>query len=136
MYSLSSQYCVTRPLSFSFLFLDKPQVITLSSNQTLDDGRDAFLYCEAVAYPPTITYNWFKDGSAIISDPSGDFIVDRVGLQSRLRVKQLKKDSAGRYSCSGRNTIGTGEQKAVFLKVNCKQCQPLFYSTARKYLTI
>ena len=97
-------------------------MISLSSNQTLDDGRDAFFYCEAVAYPPAITYNWFKDGIVIISDLNGGFIVDGVGLQSRLRVKQIKKDSAGRYSCSGGNTIGTGEQKAVFLKVNCKQC--------------
>ena len=97
-------------------------MISLSSNQTLDDGRDAFFYCEAVAYPSAITYNWFKDGSAIISDPNGDLIVDRAGSQSRLKVKQIKKDSAGRYSCSGRNTIGTGVQKAVFLKVNCKQC--------------
>ena len=99
-------------------------MFSLSSNQTLNEGRDALFYCKAVAYPTAITYNWFKDGSAIVSDPNGEFSVDSVGSLSRLRVKQIKKHSAGRYSCSGRNTIGTGEQKAVFLKVNCKQCQP------------
>ena len=99
-------------------------MFSLSSNQTLNDGRDALFYCEAVAYPTPITYNWFKEGIVIVTDPNGEFFVDRVGSQSRLRVKQIKKDSAGRYSCSGTNSFGTGEQKAVFLKVNCKQCQP------------
>ena len=102
-------------------------MISLYPNQTLDDGRDAVFYCEAVAFPTTVTYNWFKGGSTIISDPNGDFFVDSVGSQSRLRVKQIKKNSAGRYSCSGKNSIGTGEQKAVFLKVKCKQCQPVCY---------
>ena len=101
----------------------------LFPNQTLDDddGRDALFYCEADAYPTPITYNWFKEGSTIISNPNGEFFVDSVGSLSRLRVMQIKKDSAGRYSCSGTNTFGTGEQKAVFLKVNCKQCHPLCY---------
>ena len=102
-------------------------MFSLSSNQTLNEGRDALFYCEAVAYPTAITYNWFKEGSTIKSDPNGEFFVDSVWSQSRLRVKQIKKDSAGRYSCSGTNAFGTGEQKAVFLKVNCKQCQPLCY---------
>ena len=102
----------------------------LFPNQTLDDddGREALFYCEADAYPTNITYNWFKEGSIIISNPNGEFFVDSMGSQSRLRVKQIKKDSAGRYSCSGTNAIGTGEQKAVYLKVNCKQCQPLLFA--------
>ena len=95
----------------------------LYPNQTaLNDGSNAFFTCEAVAYPTSIEYFWFKDGIQITSDPNGDYFIEPSGSGSRLRVSQIKKNSAGRYSCSGRNSEGTGTQVSVYFKVYCKLC--------------
>ena len=47
-------------------------------------------------------------------------MIDTLGSRSRLRAKQITKNSAGQYSCSGRNDLGIGERKSTFLAVNCK----------------
>jgi len=96
----------------------RPQVTFLTSNQSLNDGFDAVFLCVAEAYPSPIVYEWFKDGNLILSDPHGQFYIDREGLRIRLRAKQLTKNSAGQYSCSGRNILGTGKRKSTFLAVN------------------
>ncbi|XP_067026451.1 uncharacterized protein [Acropora muricata] len=92
-----------------------PHVKGLSSNQTLDEGNDASFTCEAEAYPMPISFNWFKSLTKI-SD-NAEFSIVSSGSVSRLTVRQIKKDSASSYSCSGQNTVGTGEKKSVFLKV-------------------
>ena len=65
-----------------------------------------------------ISFNWFKSLTKI-SD-NAEFSIVSSGSVSRLTVRQIKKDSASSYSCSGQNTVGTGEKKSVFLKVRCK----------------
>ena len=105
-----------------FLFPDKPQV-TLSGYYSVDEGRDAFLYCKAVAYPTPVKYNWFKNGKQIISDPNGDFVIDSLAdRRSRLTVKQVKYEDPYNqmYYCSGTNVMGTGKEKSFQLFVNCK----------------
>ena len=72
--------------------------------------------CQAVAVPSPTAYNWFKNGVTISSVPSGDF----VNSGQVLTVKNVKKGSAGRYSCSSTNDVGTGEEKSTFLTVNCE----------------
>lgn len=92
-----------------------PQVTRLSSNQTLDDGNDATFSCTAEAYPMPITYNWFKNVAKISS--SAEFVINDVASGSILTVKKISKSSADRYSCSGRNSVGEGQKKSVFLNV-------------------
>ena len=110
-------------LLFSYgLFPDKPQV-TLSGNQTVDEGRDAFIYCKAVAYPTPVKYNWFKNGKQIISDPNGDFVIDSLADgRSRLTVKQVRYEDRYNqtYRCSAANVMGTGKRKSFYFFVNCK----------------
>ena len=98
------------------MFLDKPQITFLTPNQTVNDGTDVSFFCRADAVPTPTTYNWFKNGVTIPSGPSGDF----VNSGQELTVRNVKKDSAGRYSCSGTNIVGTGEEKSTFLAVNCE----------------
>ena len=88
------------------------------SNQTLDEGNDASFTCKAEAYPASITFNWFKNMAKISAN--AEFSVVSSGSESTLTVNQIKKDSAAWYSCSGQNTVGTGEKKSVYLEVNCK----------------
>ncbi|XP_068687447.1 uncharacterized protein [Montipora foliosa] len=92
-----------------------PQVTRLSSNQTLDDGNDATFSCTAEAYPMPITYNWFKNVVKISS--SAEFVINDLGWESRLTVRQISKSRADRYSCSGTNSVGEGQKKSVFLNV-------------------
>ena len=76
-------------------------------------------YCRAQAFPIDIQYSWFKDDFQISN--SRDYTIDNLGFgESRLTVKQVKKSSAGRYSCYGRNDVGNGKRKTVFLTVQCK----------------
>ncbi|KAL9964612.1 hypothetical protein ACROYT_G028274 [Oculina patagonica] len=98
----------------------KPQhrVNSLQSNQTEVEGRNAEFYCRLEAVPSGITYRWFKGGSQIFD--SGDYTIDTISDGQRLTVNQVKKGSAGQYSCEGQNTLGTGERKSAYLLVNCK----------------
>ena len=100
------------------LFLVSPHVNSLLSNQTLDEGNDASFTCKAEANPMPITFDWFKNLTKI--NGNTEFSIVSSGSESRLTVRQIKKDSAAWYSCLGQNTVGTGEKKSVWLKVICK----------------
>ena len=104
-----------------FVSTDRPQhkANSLVRNETILLGRDATFYCRTEAFPVKIQYSWFK-GSNQIFDSQDYAIVNFRDGESRLTVKQVKKSSAGRYSCYGRNDVGNGLTKAAFLTVNCK----------------
>ena len=91
------------------MFLDKPQITFLTANRTVNDGSDVSFFCQADAVPSPTAYNWFKNG---VRDP--------VNSGQQLTVKNVTKNSAGRYSCSSTNIVGTGEEKSTFLAVNCE----------------
>ena len=107
---------------FNFLLSDKPQVTSLTSNQTVNNGFDVSFTCQAEAVPTSITYSWFKDDGSQKLASNSDFVVN--GHQ--LTVKQVKKSSAGRYSCSGTNYVGEGERKSTFLIVNCELLSSIY----------
>ena len=92
---------------------------SLSSNQTVLEGRSATFYCLTEAFPTATTNKWFKDGNEISN--SQDFETLKISdTESRLTIKNAKKGSAGQYSCDGTNAVGTGDRKSAFLLVNCK----------------
>ena len=98
---------------------------SLSSNQTVMEGRTATFLCITEAFPTATAYKWFKDGIEITN--SQDFeTLKIIDTQSRLRIKNAKKGSAGQYSCDGTNAVGTGDRKSAFLLVNCKLCYLLW----------
>ena len=90
----------------------------MERNQTELEGQNAEFFCRLEANPTAITYRWFKGGNQI-SD-SADYTIDSLFNGQRLTVKQVKKSSAGQYSCEGQNDLGTGERKSAYLTVNCK----------------
>ncbi|XP_073254870.1 limbic system-associated membrane protein-like [Porites lutea] len=107
----------------------KPVITSLTGNQTVNDGTDVLFFCQADAVPTPTAYNWFKNGVPIPSGSSADF----VNSGQQLTVRSVKNDSAGRYSCSGTNTMGTGEEKSTFLIVQCKEEKNnLTFSTQRQ----
>ena len=72
--------------------------------------------CRADAVPSPTAYNWFKNGVPVPSGSSGGF----VNSGQDLTVRNVQKGSAGRYSCSSTNNVGTGEERSTFLTVNCE----------------
>ncbi|XP_078379865.1 protein turtle homolog B-like isoform X3 [Oculina patagonica] len=96
----------------------KPQhrVDSLQSKRTVVEGQNAELYCRLEALPTCITYRWFKDGSQIFD--SGDYTINTISDGQRLTANQVKKSSAGQYSCEGQNALGVGERKSAYLLVN------------------
>lgn len=108
---------------YSFVSTDRPQhkANSLVRNETVVLGRDATFYCRTEAFPVKIGYSWFKGDNQIYN--SQDYAIDNFrNGESRLTVKQVKKSSAGRYSCYGRNDVGNGLKKSVFLTVHCELC--------------
>ena len=92
---------------------------SLSSNQTVLEGRTATFYCLTEAFPTATTNKWFKDGNEISN--SQDFETLKISdTESRLTIKNAKKGSVGQYSFDGTNAVGTGDRKSAFLLVNCK----------------
>lgn len=119
--SLISYFDVSTFMSFIHFFVDRPQhkANSLVRNETVYLGRDATFYCRTEAFPPNIQYSWFKGDNQISN--SREYTINNFGNgESRLIVKQVKKSSAGRYSCYGRNDVGNGHKKSVFLTVHCK----------------
>ncbi len=112
-FDFDSFYCL-------YLFSVKPQhrVDSLQSKRTVVEGQNAELYCRLEALPTGITYRWFKDGSQIFD--SGDYTINTISDGQRLTANQVKKSSAGQYSCEGQNALGVGERKSAYLLVNCK----------------
>ena len=113
---------------FSYFYLTVRPVHktnSLSSNQTVVEGRTTTFLCITEAFPTATTYKWFKDGNEISN--SQDFETLKISdTQSRLTIKNAKKGSAGQYSCDGINEVGTGDRKSAFLLVNCKLCYLLW----------
>ena len=101
------------------MFLEKPVITSLTGNQTVN-GTDVSFFCQADAFPTPTAYNWFKNGIPITSGSSADF----VNSGQQLTVRSVKKGSAGRYSCSGTNSLRTGEEKSTFLIVQCELFLP------------
>ena len=73
-------------------------------NETLEEGGDLLLYCNATGFPdPTIT--WRKDG------------VDESS--SWLNFTNINRDEAGNYTCHANNTCGDASVMAS-IDVQCK----------------
>jgi len=94
-------------------FKPEHKVNSLSSNISVVENRDAVFYCRTEAVPGVLEYRWFKNGNQISG--FGDYTITTIVDGERLKIKQAKKGSAGRYSCDARNALGTGETKSAYL---------------------
>nr|XP_058946995.1 fibroblast growth factor receptor-like [Pocillopora verrucosa] len=111
------QYSDSYTVQVTVRFRPVHKTNSLSSNQTVVEGRTATFLCLTEAFPTATAYKWFKDGIEITN--SQDFETLKISnTQSRLRIKNAKKGSAGQYSCDGTNAVGTGDRKSAFLLVN------------------
>ncbi|XP_017771587.1 PREDICTED: Down syndrome cell adhesion molecule-like protein Dscam2 [Nicrophorus vespilloides] len=89
------------------------------SDSNVAAGQEATLNCQADGYPtPAITWK-----RAVGSQPGEykDFMFEPNVHQYQngsLSFSHVSKENEGQYLCEGKNNIGTGVSKVIFLKVN------------------
>lgn len=93
-----------------------PVIVVPPRNITVNLTHDAFLACQAEAYPANLTYSWFQGNTNV-------FHVSQ--LQSRIRVlvdgsllvrKTIPEDS-GRYTCVPSNGLRRSPSASAFITV-------------------
>ncbi|XP_074836799.1 protein turtle homolog A isoform X2 [Carettochelys insculpta] len=93
-----------------------PVIVVPPQNVTVNVTQDAFLACQAEAYPGNLAYSWLQ----------GDSNVHHLShLQSRVRVlvdgslllQKTTPDDAGKYTCVPSNGLGRPPSASAFLTV-------------------
>ena len=97
------------------LLADPPKIITAPLSQSLEEGSEAILFCNASGNPqPNIT--WTKLGSNSAFPTSGS-----------LTLTNLKKEDDGVYKCLVQNDLGPAEATAT-VTVLCEYSIPHYIS--------
>ncbi|XP_053575885.1 protein turtle homolog A [Bombina bombina] len=93
-----------------------PIIVVPPENTTVNISQDAFLTCQAEAYPANLTYSWFQGNSNV-------YLVSR--LQSRVRIlvdgslllQQVNPEDAGKYTCVPSNGMWKSPSASAYLTV-------------------
>ena len=74
--------------------------------ETLKEGSLFSAFCTANSGSVPLFFTWYKDGQAIPSQ-SNEIIINSLDeSQSNLKVKKVKANDSGNYTCSVRNAFG------------------------------
>ncbi|KAG8449995.1 hypothetical protein GDO86_016615 [Hymenochirus boettgeri] len=93
-----------------------PIIVVPPENTTVNVSQDAFLTCQAEAYPANLTYTWFQGSNNV-------FLLNR--LQPRVRIlvdgsfllQQVTPDDAGQYTCIPSNGMWRSPSASAYLTV-------------------
>ncbi|XP_065571252.1 titin-like isoform X3 [Artemia franciscana] len=85
--------------------------IILTPLQDFDSliGRSVSFSCTATGY--LLTFEWFKDGNAII--PSKDYIISSIQGLSQLHIPEVFPEDTGSYTCTVSNPYGSVSTTAI-----------------------
>ena len=115
--SSQDTYSRTNTVDF-FPFSDKPAFATHPQSQTVREGDNVTLFCNATGNPkPTIS--WTIDGLTvnITVHPRISFTADN----KQLTVRNVRRtDSNHQYRCQGNNSVETITSDAFTLNVLCE----------------
>ena len=74
--------------------------------ETLKEGSLFSALCTVNSGSTPLFFTWYKDGQAI-SSQSNEIIINSLDeSQSYLKVKKVKANDSGNYTCSVRNAFG------------------------------
>ncbi|XP_073423076.1 protein turtle homolog A [Dendrobates tinctorius] len=113
-YAVSKEGEVTHT---SRVLVQGPPIIVLPpENITVNVSQDAFMTCQAEAYPANLTYSWFHGNSNVYLLSS---------LQSRVRIlvdgsfllHQVTPDDSGKYTCIPSNGMWKSPSASAYLTV-------------------
>ncbi|KAM8920786.1 protein turtle homolog A isoform 3-T3 [Pelodytes ibericus] len=93
-----------------------PTIVIPPENTTVNVSQNAFLTCQAEAYPANLTYSWFQGNSNV-------YLLSH--LQSRVRIlvdgsfllHQVTPEDAGKYTCIPSNGMWKSPSASAYLTV-------------------
>ncbi|XP_073465714.1 protein turtle homolog A isoform X3 [Aquarana catesbeiana] len=93
-----------------------PVIVVPPENITVNISQDAFLTCQAEAYPANLTYSWFHGNGNV-------YLLSR--LQSRVRIlvdgsfllQQVTPEDSGKYTCIPSNGLWKSPSASAYLTV-------------------
>nr|XP_042698413.1 protein turtle homolog A isoform X2 [Chrysemys picta bellii] len=93
-----------------------PVIVVPPQNITVNITQDAFLACQAEAYPGNLTYSWFQ-GSSNVYHLSHLQSRVRVLVDGSLLLQKTNPDDAGKYTCVPSNGLRKPPSASAFLTV-------------------
>ncbi|XP_069734805.1 protein turtle homolog A isoform X2 [Phaenicophaeus curvirostris] len=93
-----------------------PVIVVPPQNVTVNISQDAFLACQAEAYPGNLTYSWFQ-GSTNVFHLSRLRARVRVLVDGSLLLQQTTPDDAGKYTCIPSNGLWKPPSASAFVTV-------------------
>ncbi|XP_017583324.1 PREDICTED: protein turtle homolog A-like, partial [Corvus brachyrhynchos] len=96
-----------------------PIIVVPPQNVTVNISQDAFLACQAEAYPGNLTYTWFQ-GSSNVFHLSHLQARVRVLVDGSLLLQRTTPDDAGKYTCTPSNGLWKPPSASAFITVLCK----------------
>uniref|UniRef100_A0A8C3J544 Immunoglobulin superfamily member 9 n=1 Tax=Calidris pygmaea TaxID=425635 RepID=A0A8C3J544_9CHAR len=93
-----------------------PVIVVPPQNVTVNISQDAFLACQAEAYPGNLTYTWFQ-GSTNVFHLSRLQPRVRVLVDGSLLLQRTTPDDAGKYTCVPSNGLWKPPSASAFVTV-------------------
>uniref|UniRef100_A0A8C8SEN6 Immunoglobulin superfamily member 9 n=1 Tax=Pelusios castaneus TaxID=367368 RepID=A0A8C8SEN6_9SAUR len=93
-----------------------PVIVVPPQNVTVNITQDAFLACQAEAYPGNLTYSWFQGNSNVFHLSHLQSRV-RVLVDGSLLLQKTTPEDAGRYTCVPSNGLQKPPSASAFLTV-------------------
>ncbi|XP_074896711.1 protein turtle homolog A isoform X2 [Buteo buteo] len=93
-----------------------PIIVVPPQNVTVNVSQDAFLACQAEAYPGNLTYTWFQ-GSSNVFHLSHLQARVRVLVDGSLLLQRTTPDDAGKYTCIPSNGLWKPPSASAFVTV-------------------
>ncbi|XP_054854859.1 protein turtle homolog A [Eublepharis macularius] len=93
-----------------------PVIVVPPQNVTVNLTQDAFLACQAEAYPANLTYSWFQ-GSTNVFHLSYLQSRIRVLIDGSLLIQKTTPEDSGRYTCVPSNGLRRPPSASAFLTV-------------------
>ncbi|XP_061872272.1 protein turtle homolog A [Colius striatus] len=93
-----------------------PIIVVPPQNITVNISQDAFLACQAEAYPGNLTYTWFQ-GSSNVFHLSHLQARVRVLVDGSLFLQRTTPDDAGKYTCIPSNGLWKPPSASAFVTV-------------------
>ncbi|XP_009320295.1 PREDICTED: protein turtle homolog A [Pygoscelis adeliae] len=91
-----------------------PIIVVPPQNVTVNISQDAFLACQAEAYPGNLTYTWFQ-GSSNVFHLSRLQTRVRVLVDGSLLLQRTTPDDAGKYTCIPSNGLWKPPSASAFV---------------------
>ncbi|XP_075763325.1 protein turtle homolog A [Pelodiscus sinensis] len=110
----SKEGCVTHTIRL--LVQGPPVIVVPPQNITVNITQDAFLVCQAEAYPGNLTYSWFQGDSNVYHLSHLQARI-RVLVDGSLLLQKTIPDDTGKYTCVPSNGLRTPPSASAFLTV-------------------